>query len=170
MAWTTEELVYLAAYLEGEGSFLVTSKLSTTGEQYPVFTICANSTDEDVLHRVWKIAGVGTFNGPTIPKNPKHSPYWRWGVNKRDDCYRLALAIWPYMGERRGNQISKLVAAYDCSGRAKWRHGTRQGYDFRKCRCGLCRASNAQRGREQRAMRKLKANMIQQEEDARAGL
>ena len=32
----------------------------------------------------------------------------------------------------------------------KWRHGTRAGYEMHKCRCDLCRASNAKRHRDRR--------------------
>lgn len=38
----------------------------------------------------------------------------------------------------------------------EWRHGTRQGYEVHKCRCALCRSSNAERHRIARARRKEK--------------
>ena len=38
----------------------------------------------------------------------------------------------------------------------EWKHGTRQGYEFHKCRCDLCREANNKRMRDRRA--KLKDN------------
>ena len=35
-----------------------------------------------------------------------------------------------------------------------WKHGTRQGYEFHKCRCEECRASNTARGQKLRAARR----------------
>ncbi len=39
---------------------------------------------------------------------------------------------------------------------SEWRHGTRQGYEFHKCRCDLCREANNKRMRDRRL--KLKDN------------
>jgi len=35
----------------------------------------------------------------------------------------------------------------------EWKHGTRQGYEFHKCRCNLCREANNKRMRDRRAAR-----------------
>lgn len=34
--------------------------------------------------------------------------------------------------------------------RDQWKHGTRNAYERKKCRCGLCRAANAERARKNR--------------------
>lgn len=36
----------------------------------------------------------------------------------------------------------------------EWKHGTRQGYEFHKCRCDLCKESNNKRMRDRRARMK----------------
>lgn len=149
-------MAYIAGFLEGEGSFQVIPKTSTTGEMYPTFRIAANSTDEDVLRRVAQMVGFGNLTGPCEPQKLHHKPFWRFQIHKRDDCYLLALALYPHMGRRRQEQLAKLIEAYNCSRRARWQHGTRQGYEYHKCRCGLCRASNTQRHSERRARRRIK--------------
>jgi hypothetical protein len=40
----------------------------------------------------------------------------------------------------------------------EWQHGTRQGYEFHKCRCDLCNAANNKRMRDRRA--RIKDNQL----------
>jgi hypothetical protein len=35
----------------------------------------------------------------------------------------------------------------------EWKHGTRQGYEYHKCRCDLCKEANNKRARQLRAKR-----------------
>lgn len=41
----------------------------------------------------------------------------------------------------------------------QWRHGTRQGYEYHKCRCEACRSAHAQRHRTVRANKKAAAGL-----------
>jgi hypothetical protein len=153
------KLAWVAGLLEGEGAFMVTSKESKV-RPYPVFRISCNMCDGDVLEKLYKWVGFGRFSGPCVPKNVKHRPFWRFDVHRRDDVYKLCKAILPLMGARRSDRIRRVIAAYESSGRIPWRHGTRAGYDDHACRCELCTASNAQRGRVSRARRKARKNNL----------
>lgn len=45
----------------------------------------------------------------------------------------------------------------------EWRHGTRQGYGYHKCRCDLCREANNKRMRDRRARLKARHLLIELE-------
>ena len=144
-----EKRAWVAALLEGEGCFTLTWKKSTNGGVYPGFRISCNMTDGDVLERLHKWAG-GRLNDPRPVLNPNWKPVWRWDMHKRDDVYLLCSEILPLMGQRRSARIKELMDAYEAFGRVPWRHGTRQGYEFHKCHCELCRAANTNRHRSRR--------------------
>lgn len=121
------------------------------------FRISCNMTDGDVLRRAALIAGEGMVTGPCQPKNPAHTPFYRWNLNKRSSIYALLVAIFPWMGSRRKARILEMIALLKSTGRLGWRHGTRQGYET-GCRCAACRAAHAKRFREIRARRHLAAS------------
>lgn len=151
MTWTEPEIAWVAGLLEGEGSFMTHTKNTPDGYTYPAFRVSCNMTDEDVLVRLSTITGMGHLVGPTIPQNPLHSPFWRWGLYKKADILRLCLAILPYMGKRRSEKIRLMI---DTIGTTRfWKHGTRWGYE-RGCRCDACRAAFAKHHRDRRAKRK----------------
>lgn len=53
---------------------------------------------------------------------------------------------------RRLTQYNKTMAEAVSPGRLKvWKHGTRAGYEYHKCRCELCTASNTKRHQIRRA-------------------
>jgi hypothetical protein len=147
------QLGWVAGLLEGEGAFFLNAKRSTTGETYYAGTIACNMTDEDVLRRVADLTGVGKFNGPTVPPNPRHKPYWRWQVHKRQDVLALAKAILPLMGQRRTIRLQEVIDALDGTGRPARQHGKRHSYNC-GCRCDTCRAAHAKHAREYRQHKK----------------
>lgn len=55
---------------------------------------------------------------------------------------------------RRINKYKMSPEKALLSGRVNpWRHGTRQGYEFHKCKCDLCRESNNKRHRDRRTIK-----------------
>jgi hypothetical protein len=133
---------WIAGILEGEGCFLISWKKNKHGRAYPTYRIACHMCDGDVVEKLFEWAGVGTFGGPYKLKNIRHKPYYRWTLNRRADVTSLLLRIRPYMGIRRGRRIDEILASISRSGRSKWRHGTRHGYDHRGCRCEPCTKAN----------------------------
>ena len=161
MIWRTmkmtanEQTVWLAALLEGEASWVKQKRTTKNGIEYYSFCVQCNMCDEDVLRRAYEFAGVGRFNGPYKQQQPHHQDFWRFTVHKRDHVQQLCLRILPYMGSRRSKKILEFIDMIETGHRRKpWRHGTRQGYEYRKCRCDDCRAANAKRFRDRRARMK----------------
>lgn len=152
--WNRVELAWLAGLLEGEGAFMVIPKryqgrgIRSRGS-YPSFRVSLNMTDGDVVYHAASVAGMGNVIGPFMRGNPKHSPMFRWNVNKRRHIYALLVAIYPYMGQRRGAKIMDILRTFNSSGRAGWSHGTRQGYEV-GCRCRPCKDKHAERFRLRR--------------------
>ena len=66
-------------------------------------------TDKDVIHKLHRFIGLGRVNGPYQPKNPKHSKYWTWAIFKCEEMKTLLPLIRPKMGERRKQQIDKIL-------------------------------------------------------------
>jgi hypothetical protein len=147
---TPEEIAWLAGLLEGEGSFFIVWKTSTTGEKYATFRITLGMTDEDVVRRAFEMTGIGTFRGPLVQAGMGWKPVWRWEVHKRDVIAELLPLIRPQMGKRRGERIDSILYHYEHSGRGPWRHGTRHAYERMKCKCDICRSAHAKRFREKR--------------------
>ncbi len=157
-----EETVWLAALLEGEGSFVKYKKTSKYGTEYYAFSIQCNMCDEDVLRRVHEIANVGQFNGPHKPQRSHHSDFWRWKVSRRDHVWQLCLRVLPYMGIRRSMKILEIINTVETTGRKPWRHGTRWGYEGHKCRCDDCRAAYASHKRRYRARKRIRDDAVLQ--------
>src|SRR6478736_3891833 len=95
-----EELLWLAALLDGEGCF-------TLNGEYPNVVLCM--TDEDTVRLARTRSGVGSVTGPHIPRSPKHKKFWRWKVARRAEVFGLCKAVKPYMSERRTAQIQLLL-------------------------------------------------------------
>jgi hypothetical protein len=97
-----EELLWLAALLDGEGCF------TTNGQAGP--NIVLGMTDEDTVRTAHERAGVGNVTGPLRPQNQKHKPFWRWKVSDRLSVFALCKAVLPYMSARRSRRIETLLA------------------------------------------------------------
>jgi hypothetical protein len=96
-----EELLWLAAVLDGEGCF-------TFNGQYP--NIVLSMTDEDTVRRAHQITAVGEVCGPYQPKNQKHKRFWRWKVANREHVFALCRLILPYMSARRTSAIEAILS------------------------------------------------------------
>lgn len=107
---TSEQLAWMAGYLEGEGCFSL-----GRGRYVQIFVA---STDRDVIERVSDLWG-GTHIGVqrqagTLPQSGAPSPnaqtLWRTSLSgKRADA--LLRAVKPLMGQRRRARIQEIMAA-----------------------------------------------------------
>lgn len=112
------DLLWLAGVVEGEGYLYIhpTRQVWRGG-------IRVGMTDEDIVRRCRDVTGLGTV---TISQTTATGrPYWSWNVNRRDDCARLLLALYPLMGTRRRQRIAemtdKICATYRENGRYHYR-------------------------------------------------
>lgn len=97
-----EELLWLAALLDGEGCFtLVDGK-------YP--NVVVSMTDEDTVRLAHERAGVGNVVGPLLPKNKKHKKSWVWKVSVSEHAFALCRVVLPYMSDRRSKRIQEILA------------------------------------------------------------
>lgn len=97
------ETIWLAAILEGEGSF--------THKRPGSPSVKMQMTDEDVVRRAHQFAGVGTVSGPHTRKDYKLT--WTWHVQNRQDAAMVMLRVLPFMGHRRQKKILELLAEYE---------------------------------------------------------
>jgi hypothetical protein len=110
--FSTAEFLWLAGWLEGEGSFLAPPPSSPRGAR-----IQAQARDRDVVDEVARLLDVRV--GLHIDRrNPAWSPMWRvllqWGR-----AVRLMKMLQPIMGARRANQIqAALEATNEATGRS----------------------------------------------------
>ncbi len=106
--WTREHLAFLAGLLEGEGSFILDRG------KWP--RIKLKMTDEDVVRKAYELAGTGTMSGPhKVPKadgSGYHKDNWSWRVCNQYECYALMVAILPWMGTRRREQIMSVIKTW----------------------------------------------------------
>jgi hypothetical protein len=92
------DLLWLAGYLEGEGSFM---KGPPSKPNQPVITFV--STDEDICARAAGLLGVVYYGCKT--KKAHHKRSFRAAL-------RAARELFPHMGIRRRAQIERALASY----------------------------------------------------------
>lgn len=155
-----QKIAWAAGLLEGEGSFLVSWKVSTNNVKYPTFRISCNMCDGDVLERLDSIIPHGKLRPPLPVNNPLHKPVWRWNLHRREAIENICIEILPYMGKRRSESIRSLLALMkEYPPQKGWTHGTRHSYENVKCRCDECRAAHAERFRNIRAKKRKLLNI-----------
>ena len=104
------ELVWLAGWLEGEGSFM---KGPPSSQNSPRISGC--STDRDIIQRVASLFGTAPYSA-----SRKGHPRWKkvWAVRvKGKRAVYLMFKLKPYMGYRRQQQIDNAVSCYVRKGR-----------------------------------------------------
>jgi hypothetical protein len=128
--WTRENIAWIAGLFEGEGCIDMHGSNSR---------LILNMTDEDVIRKLRRIAGVGAVYGPRKIAKPHHKPIFCWKVTNRLDVYALLAAIYPFMGVRRASTIEAALRLHaskpPISGKI---HGTWARYK-KGCRCTPCR-------------------------------
>lgn len=99
------DLVWLAGYLEGEGSFM---RGSPSQPNLPVIQVMA--TDEDVILRV------ANMFGTACQKIKSRSQKWKQAYSTRlrgKKAVNFMMSLKPLMGKRRQQQIEKALASYN---------------------------------------------------------
>lgn len=97
----SEELAWIAGWLEGEGSFI------TRGT---TCSVTASSTDLDVLERVRSLAG-GRVHA--ITKRQAHwKDAWVWTLSGTP-AYELMTRLLPWLGSRRAARAQEVLAQRD---------------------------------------------------------
>jgi hypothetical protein len=111
--WTRENIIWLAGLMEGEGAFFIRRR---EPKRRDAPAVALQMCDRDVVVRAREIAGVG--GAICLGDRAKHYPnkgwkdIWHWRVQKVDDAIALMWALYPWMGERRQQQIRDCLAVW----------------------------------------------------------
>lgn len=147
------DLAWIAGFLEGEGVF--STHISSRG--FCKIRISASSTDADVLEHLTSLVAGSHVYGPRMPH--AHSlgkkPFYVWVLQIKPLAVDLATQLRPNMGERRREQIDKMLAdaaAYPVvrNRNVRAEHGTTT-CAWRGCPCRPCREADNRYQRERRA-------------------
>jgi hypothetical protein len=99
------DLGWFVGILEGEGTFAIERK-EQGKYKYP--RVKVKMTDVDIIIRLHQVSGVGDIYGPyTDPKRPQDKQAFVWRTNRSTDAVAVLNLIYPYMGERRKQQIEE---------------------------------------------------------------
>ena len=93
-----EEIAWVAGIIEGEGTFRATKSRGIT----------VAMTDRDIIERLKIVTGVGRIYAVARQK-AHHKDSFIWCVSCRDHYTGLALAILPWLGERRNAAARRLI-------------------------------------------------------------
>lgn len=97
-----EDWAWLAGLIEGEGSFLT---VTTAG--YPYGWVQVGTTDEDIALRIQSLVG-GTIH---IDKRKEGwKTLYRWRMMRCKEAMAIAYGVFPWLGERRKQQVRKMLA------------------------------------------------------------
>lgn len=117
-----EQVLWLAGWLEGEGTFWY----SYTRGKRAHLVVSVGSLDLDVLAKGVRFTLCGNI---TLTKRTD-KPFWVWTCNGRD-AYAVMVAIYPFLGERRQQQIRKAVEAWKAVPVGnKWKTSCKNGHPF----------------------------------------
>ena len=113
--WTRENLAWMAGIFEGEGYVQGRPRKYTRadGREFTTvgFRLAISMTDEDVIKRFHRLAGVGTCNGPR--KSPSMTGKAMWDYRSHGaEAHALAVAIWHQLGDRRRGQLQTAIEAW----------------------------------------------------------
>src|ERR1700690_4347536 len=106
------EFAWAAGLFEGEGCISFKPKSPTRASMLRRAAI--GMTDLDVIERFHEVVGVGTINGPYVPRSKvtgkQTKPVWHWRCAKWSDLEPLLVRLEPFMGERRGAAVRPVLA------------------------------------------------------------
>lgn len=91
---------WAAGLFEGEGSICAAKAGNTT-----TMKIHVGMADKDIIERFHSIVGCGTVGGPYAGKKAHHKPMYFWRLGRRSEQIEFINRIWPYLGERRRQQV-----------------------------------------------------------------
>ena len=91
---------WAAGLFEGEGTICAVKAGNTMA-----LRIAIGMVDKDIIDRFHSIVGVGVVNGPYAGRKQNHKPIWYWRLGRRSEQIEFVSRIWPYLGERRRQQV-----------------------------------------------------------------
>lgn len=97
------DLAWAAGLFEGEGCICFSNK---------TILLSVDMTDEDTVHKFFKIIGYGYLNGPYKAKKISYKPHWQWRVQGNQYPQTIIAAFWPWLGSRRKQQFKDSVAKW----------------------------------------------------------
>ena len=100
-SWAEDEATHwIAGYLEGEGTFSLSAK-------YNNMRVQAGSTDADVISRLQRLAGMGSFTTRKPAKAHYKDMHW-WSISNSAGILQITERIYPLMSIRRKAAIEML--------------------------------------------------------------
>lgn len=144
---------WVAGILEGEGSFYISYKTNSTGEDYPTFRCQCNMTDRDIIQRL-KDAIPYSKMSPPINVKGGTKPVSTFSLHRRDEVRRLIKCLYTIMGIRRQKKMRELLYSMKQNPKRSWTHGTRWGYEGQGCKCRPCMNAHNLHARNMRKKRK----------------
>jgi hypothetical protein len=126
--WTRENMAWLAGLLEGEGAFY----MRRAKNRSPRFCISLQMTDRDVVERALEVAGIGS-RVTTYERSAQgvgrlgcvEKDIHVWRVQAEGDAIALALALYPWLGERRRTTIKQSLRESYLHPRRRYRSAPR---------------------------------------------
>jgi hypothetical protein len=94
-----ENIIWTAALLEGEGSFL-----TKTNAHRPI--VSCQMTDVDVINNLYNIWGGAIYH--SLPRKDGYKETWHWQLGG-EDAVELMTMILPYMFSRRSEKINSVL-------------------------------------------------------------
>lgn len=140
------ETAWLAGLFEGEACFIYAGKRKSGRAVRIVLAM----SDKDVVARAYAIVGSGHFNpdkGKVSRKYPDSKPMYEFSMAAQSDCRELMQRILPFMGQRRSEKLSELIAHIEAHpnqwnrGEGGKHGGTRRASSG--CECDLCEKERA---------------------------
>lgn len=107
---TPQQLGWVTAIVEGEGC-ISTHVAEKIDNLYVHALVKVGMVDEDVIRRLADWTGLGRVTGPHLPparEKAGHQAQWHWNVNKHEHVEALVSAMWPLLGERRRQQVTRM--------------------------------------------------------------
>lgn len=106
LGWTRENLAWAAGIFEGEGCINHFSSKNPRSCRLQLYM-----TDLDVMERFCQIAGVGEVELCVAPSRLRggRKPIYVWRISNWDEWYPFAVAMWPWLGERRRAALKEAI-------------------------------------------------------------
>jgi hypothetical protein len=96
---TSAELTWLAAIIEGEGTYVFR-------RAYGGLRVVM--TDQDIIERLRSLTGLGLVRA-LRPRMPHHKPPWAWDVMRYEAAALIASATAPFMLNRRRERMGAIL-------------------------------------------------------------
>src|SRR5438874_2443181 len=105
-----EALAWAGGFFEGEGC-IVNGRYSATGGIRSGIALSAAQTSLEPLERLMEAVGLGTINGPRLPKSQfSRAPLWTWQVGGFEKTQAVIAMLWPYLSARRKARACAVLA------------------------------------------------------------